>query len=154
MKSKPFIKVRLSLRLSAALDIVKTSFPSALTCTKVLAKPKWTSPLGSFGLTKTFSKVQRRWLEVVQRNETGGYLGRKLGKAQKSSVSSGILDFRISKILGFIGGFVLSEAVRVSWRVELKETAQSRLSGVQSQGLSNQSLEFAHQSQALSRRGG
>ena len=59
---------------------------------------------------------------MVQRNETGGYLGRKLGKVQKSSASSGILGFRISKILGFIGGFALSAAVRVSGRVERKAT--------------------------------
>ena len=136
-------KSAFALRLSAAFGIIQASLASALTCTKVALR-----------LSAAFSKVQRRWLEVVQRNETGGYLGRKLGKAQKSSVSSGILDFRISKILGFIGGFVLSAAVRVFGRVELKITAQSRLSGVQSQGLSNQSLEFAHQSQALSGRGG
>ena len=96
-----------SLRLSAALGIVKTSFPSALTCTKVLAKPKWTSPLGSFGLTKTFSKVQRRRLEMVQRNETGGvgeqnwercknprfHRGFWIFGFQKSSVSSEVLSF-------------------------------------------------------------
>ena len=90
------------LRLSAALGIVKTSFPSALTCTKVLAKPKRTSSLGSFGLTKTFSKVQRRWLEMVQRNETGCvgeenwerrknprfHRGFRILAFQKSSVSS------------------------------------------------------------------
>ena len=75
---------------------------------------------------------------------------------------------KAAKILGFIGdfGFWLfknprfhrrffhSAAARVSGRSQRNATSQSRLLGVQSQGLKIQSLDFARQTQGLRERGG